>query len=80
MGGSDLTAAAAACSNWIQILHGITFRYVENMEEVLAVALFPEEAGGGEEAPSAAPPPETPGREIAVTASGRRRGSPSPRA
>ena len=29
LGGSDLTASAAACSNWIQILHGIAFTSVE---------------------------------------------------
>ena len=29
LGGSDLTAAAAACSNWIQILHGIAFTSFE---------------------------------------------------
>ena len=63
-----------------RILHGITFRYVENMEEVLSVALLPEEEESVEESPGAARPPEAPGREIPVTASGRRRGSPSPRA
>jgi hypothetical protein len=29
LGGSDLTAAAAACSNWTQILHGIAFTSFE---------------------------------------------------
>src|SRR5882724_11801284 len=29
LGGSDLTAAAAACSNWIQILHGMAFTSFE---------------------------------------------------
>jgi hypothetical protein len=29
LGGSDLTASAAACSNWIQILHGIAFTSFE---------------------------------------------------
>ena len=28
-----------------RILHGITFRYVESMDEVLAIALMPAEAG-----------------------------------
>jgi hypothetical protein len=29
LGGSDLAAAAAACSNWIQILHSIAFTSFE---------------------------------------------------
>ena len=31
-----------------RILHGITFRYVEGMEEVLSIALLPREAAPGE--------------------------------
>ena len=37
-----------------RILHGMTFRYVENVEEVLAIALLPAEPAPGSE-------PETPG-------------------
>ena len=42
-----------------RILHGITFRYVENMEEVLAIALLPVEAG-------VAGPDPAPGRRRAA--------------
>jgi len=63
-----------------RILHGLTFRYVESMEEVLAIALL-SEADPAADAESPGPlPPETPAREIPVTASGRRRSPASPRA
>ncbi len=48
-----------------RILHGITFRYVDNVEEVLAVALLPQEpADLHKEAAEPERPPE--GREIPV--------------
>jgi ATP-dependent Lon protease len=58
-----------------RILHGITFRYVEYVEEVLGIALLPPEvepAAG--EAGREEPPPTPEGREIAVQAepAGRR--------
>jgi ATP-dependent Lon protease len=58
-----------------RILHGITFRYVEYVEEVLGIALLPPEvqpAAG--EAGREEPPPAPEGREIAVQAepAGRR--------
>ena len=57
-----------------RILHGLTFRYVDGMDEVLAAALLPPETA------PAAKPPEPPAREIAVTAATRRRSPPPPRA
>jgi ATP-dependent Lon protease len=63
-----------------RILHGLTFRYVENMNEVLAIALLPPDD------PAAAPEPtplrsaETPGRGIPVTAPNPRKAPPAPRA
>jgi ATP-dependent Lon protease len=61
-----------------RILHGLTFRYVENMEEVLAIALLPPEPAAE---PEAAPEPaEAPGREIPVTAAQGRRAPAAPRA
>jgi ATP-dependent Lon protease len=64
-----------------RILHDITFRYVESMDEVLAIALLPPESDAGEapEKPGE-PAAPAPGREIAVTAPGRRRAPASPRA
>jgi ATP-dependent Lon protease len=61
-----------------RILHGLTFRYVENMEEVLAIALLPPEPAAEPEA--AAEPAEPPGREIPVTAAQGRRAPAAPRA
>jgi ATP-dependent Lon protease len=61
-----------------RILHGLTFRYVENMDEVLAIALLPPEPPAGLEAPVEAA--EAPGREIPVTAAPGRRSPPAPRA
>jgi ATP-dependent Lon protease len=63
-----------------RILHGITFRYVDSMDEVLAIALLPADT-----APAAEPPAEgknapTPAREIPVAAPGRRRSPAAPRA
>jgi ATP-dependent Lon protease len=64
-----------------RILHGLTFRYVDNMDEVLAIALLPPEP---EAAPESPPPParpaETPGREIPVTTPSRRKAPAAPRA
>jgi ATP-dependent Lon protease len=54
-----------------RILHGLTFRYVENMDEVLAIALMPPEPATGTDA--AAEPPEPTPREIPVTAAASRR-------
>src|ERR1700682_3569367 len=49
-----------------RIIYGLTFRYVENMDEVLAIALLPPEpAAEPEPSPE---PAEPPGREIPVTA------------
>ncbi len=61
-----------------RILHGLSFRYVENMDEVLAIALLPPEPPAGLEAP--VEPAEAPGREIPVTAAPGRRSPPAPRA
>jgi ATP-dependent Lon protease len=66
-----------------RILHDITFRYVENMDEVLAIALLPLEAdaGGDPEKPGREErPAEAPGREIPVTTPARRRAPALPRA
>jgi ATP-dependent Lon protease len=64
-----------------RILHGMTFRYVDNMDEVLAIALLPPEP---EAAPEPPPPPgrpaETPAREIPVTTPSRRKAPAAPRA
>src|SRR6266508_3233214 len=47
--------------------HGITFRYVENVEEVLEIALLPYEPEPVEpEAERPGPPPPPEGREIPV--------------
>ncbi len=64
-----------------RILHGLTFRYVDRMDEVLAIALLPAEpAPAAEPTPAAARPAETPAREIPVTAPSRRKVPPAPRA
>ncbi len=65
-----------------RILHGITFRYVDNMDEVLAIALLPAEAGtvAGPDAGAPRSPAEPPAREIPVSAPPRRRAPPAPRA
>jgi hypothetical protein len=63
-----------------RILHGITFRYVDNMEEVLAIALMPPEAEALEPERTAGGPEEPPGREIPVSAPARRRAPASTRA
>jgi len=55
-----------------RILHGITFRYVENVEEVLEVALLPVEAEPVEpETERSGPPPAPEGREIPVQSGDR---------
>ena len=61
-----------------KILHEITFRYVESMQEVLDVALMPaaDEAGSEGGKPSAVVPDPS-AREIPVTASDGRRRSPA---
>ena len=64
---------------------GITFRYVENMEEVLSIALMPPEAPAepetSPEKSSPEKPPEKSGaREIPVSTPARRRAPPAPRA
>jgi ATP-dependent Lon protease len=63
-----------------RILHGLTFRYVENVDEVLAIALLPQDPETGAPEATEARPPETPGREIPVTAAGPRKPPPAPRA
>jgi len=58
-----------------KILHGIVFRYVENVEEVLEIALLPAEPEPLEPAAErAAPPPPPEGRDIPVQ-SGERPGA-----
>jgi len=50
-----------------RVLHGMTFRYVENVDEVLAVALLPFEPEPVEPAAErTGPPPAPEGREIPV--------------
>ena len=61
-----------------RILHGLTFRYVENMEEVLAIGLLPVDPAGPKPAEKPGEPP-APGREIPVTAPRSRRAPPAPR-
>jgi ATP-dependent Lon protease len=64
-----------------RILHGLTFRYVDSMDEVLAIALLPPEPEAAPEtAPPSARPAETPTREIPVTTPNRRKSPPAPRA
>jgi ATP-dependent Lon protease len=64
-----------------RILHGLTFRYVESMDEVLSIALLPPDSATGT-VPEAleARPAEAPGREIPVTGPGPRKAPPAPRA
>ncbi|HTY41529.1 MAG TPA: endopeptidase La [Thermoanaerobaculia bacterium] len=64
-----------------RILHGLTFRYVDNMDEVLAIALLPPDSSAAAPAPNAPErPAETPPREIPVSGPGRRRAPHAPRA
>ncbi len=63
-----------------RILHGITFRYVDNMEEVLSIAVMPPEPPSSTESEAADKPPEKSGREIPVSAPARRRAPSAPRA
>ncbi|HYX19240.1 MAG TPA: endopeptidase La, partial [Thermoanaerobaculia bacterium] len=63
-----------------RILHGITFRYVDSMDEVLAIALLPADAAPAAEPPAEGKPAAAPPREIPVAAPGRRRSPPAPRA
>jgi ATP-dependent Lon protease len=58
-----------------RILHDMSFHYVEDMDEVLKVALLPP---GPAEALQDAEPPEAPVRPIPVTAEKRRRPIPPP--
>jgi ATP-dependent Lon protease len=51
-----------------RLLHGVTFRYVENVDEVLSIALLPEAEPG---APAAKPPTEARPEPIAVRAEKR---------
>ena len=62
-----------------RILHGLTFRYVDSMDDVLAIALLPPEAAP-EPSPPPARPAETPARDIPVTTPGRRKAPSAPRA
>jgi ATP-dependent Lon protease len=61
-----------------RILHGLTFRYVEIMEEVLAIALLARDESDESQPPA---PPEPAAREIPVTATPAtgRRAPPAPR-
>ena len=63
-----------------RILHGLTFRYVDGMDEVLAIALLPAEPEAAPEPPPSAARTPDPAREIPVTAPGRRKAPPAPRA
>jgi len=63
-----------------RILHGITFRYVDSMDEVLAIALLPADAPPEAEPPAEGKAAAPPSREIPVAAPGRRRTPPAPRA
>ena len=64
-----------------RILHGLTFRYVESMDEVLSIGLLPLEPDAGTVPEAAdARPAEMPGREIPVTAPVPRKAPPAPRA
>jgi ATP-dependent Lon protease len=63
-----------------RILHGLTFCYVGNMDEVLAIALLPAENPGTAPPETPAGRPATAGREIPVRASARRRLPPAPSA
>jgi ATP-dependent Lon protease len=50
-----------------KVLHGIVFRYVENVDEVLAIALLPPESEPAEsDSEAAVSPPAPEGREIPV--------------
>ncbi len=60
-----------------RIVHGITFRYVDGMDEVLSIALLPPEPAATEPAPE--PKTAAPAREIPV-APARRRAPAAPRA
>jgi ATP-dependent Lon protease len=63
-----------------RIVHGLTFRYVDNMDEVLAIALLPAETEAAPEPAPAPSRPETPPREIPVTGPSRRKSPAAPRA
>jgi ATP-dependent Lon protease len=63
-----------------RILHDITFRYVDNMEEVLSIALLPPDTEVIAEPEKPDDRPETSGREIPVSGPSRRRAPASPRA
>ncbi len=65
-----------------RILHGMTFRYVENVEEVLAFALLPLDPTPATEAEKTGELPMPEGREISVEAGvpGVERGRPGARA
>jgi ATP-dependent Lon protease len=63
-----------------RILHGITFRYVDSMDEVLAIALLPADAAPAAEPPADGKNAPAPAREIPVAAPGRRRSPAAPRA
>jgi ATP-dependent Lon protease len=63
-----------------RILHGITFRYVDNMEEVLSIALMPPEAAAEPESSAEKPADKGGAREIPVSGPSRRRAPAAPRA
>jgi ATP-dependent Lon protease len=64
-----------------RILHGVTFRYVENVEEVLDIALLPTESEPVEpETERSGPPPAPEGREIPVQSGERPPERPAVRA
>jgi predicted ATP-dependent protease len=65
-----------------RILHGMTFRYVENVDEVLAIALLPAEPAPGSEPETADGQKGPGGREIPVQSGdpAAERGRPAARA
>ncbi len=64
-----------------RILHGLTFRYVDSMDEVLAIALLPPEDDAAAEPEKPGPKvTETPAREIPVTVPHPRKAPAAPRA
>jgi ATP-dependent Lon protease len=63
-----------------KVLHGISFRYVENVEEVLAIALLPPEPQPAESEAEPPGPPAGEGRQIPVQSPDSERRQPSVRA
>jgi len=58
-----------------RVLHGVQFEYVDNVDQVLAIALFPREPSGAAPVPATAP---TAAREIPVSPAPRALSRPTP--